>query len=116
MNQIKILTKQVAIYGFSTILVRILNYFLVPLHTNIFGRSEFGMVTNLYAYVAIFLIILTYGLETGFFRFINKEKNDKNIVYSTCLISLLTTTSFFLVIALLMRKTIAGLLNYADRP
>ena len=69
MSQIKKLAGQTAYYGISSILGRVLNFALVPLYTRVFLESEYGVVINLYSYVAFLNIIYTYGLETSFFRF-----------------------------------------------
>lgn len=77
MGQLKKLAGQTAIYGVSSILGRIINYFLVGLHTSIFLRNELGVVSYLYGYVALALIIITFGMETTFFRFATKHNNPK---------------------------------------
>ena len=69
----KSLAKDTAIYGLSSIVGRFINWMLVPVYTNILTRGEYGIVTNVYGYVALILVILTYGMETGFFRFMNKK-------------------------------------------
>ena len=74
MNPLKKLAGQTAIYGVSSVIGRLLNYLLVPLYTRYFVPSEYGVVTEVYAYVAFLIIILTYGLETAFFHFSKKEK------------------------------------------
>ena len=74
MAGIKGLAKDTAVYGLSSIVGRFLNWCLVPLYTNIFPESEYGVVTLVYSVVALALIILTYGMETGFFRFTNHER------------------------------------------
>ena len=94
MNPLKQLAGQTAIYGLSSIVGRLLNYLLVPLYTRYFIPAEYGVVTELYAYVAFLVIILTYGLETAFFRFSQKQY-DKNLVYSTSLISLVVSSILF---------------------
>ena len=72
--QMKILAKETAIYGVSSIVGKFLNWLLVPLYTYVLAQqSDYGIVTNLYAWTALLLVVLTYGMETGFFRFINKE-------------------------------------------
>ena len=66
----KSLAKDTAIYGLSSIIGKFLNYLLVPLYTYVLARTDdYGIVTNLYAWTALLLVILTYGMETGFFRF-----------------------------------------------
>ncbi len=96
MPGIKSLAKDTAIYGLSSIIGRFLNWCLVPLYTNVFDQSEYGVVTFVYAAVALALIVLTYGMETGFFRFANHERwSNPMEVYSTALISLATTSIVF---------------------
>ena len=91
MNPLKKLAGQTAIYGLSSVIGRLLNYLLVPLYTRYFLPEEYGVVTEVYAYVAFLVVILTYGLETAFFRFSEKENNTR-IVYSTALISLISSS------------------------
>ena len=75
----KRLAKDTAVYGLSSILGRMLNWLLVPMYSRVLaGTGEFGVMTNLYGWTALLLVLLTYGMETGFFRFINK-KEIKNI-------------------------------------
>ncbi len=90
------LAKDTAVYGISSIVGRFLNWCLVPLYTIMFPPEEYGVVTYVYSVVALALIILTYGMETGFFRFANHDKwKDPMTVYSTSLISLATTSTLF---------------------
>ncbi len=91
--------KDTAIYGVSSIVGRFLNWCLVPLYTITFPVAEYGVVTYVYSVVALALIILIYGMETGFFRFANHERwTDPLEVYSTSLISLAFTSSAFVVL------------------
>ncbi len=115
MNPLKKLAGETAIYGVSSILGRLLNWLLVPLYTIVFVTEEYGIVTNLMAYVAISLVMLTYGLETGYFRFANDEK-FKLKVYSTTFFSVLTTSSIFLLLILLFLDPVSSFLNVANRP
>lgn len=114
MSSIKKLAGQTAIYGISTIVGRLLNYFLVPLYTYKFrDPKDFGINTEFYAYVSFLNIILTYGMETALFNFSVREEN-KNRVYSTALISLLSTTFVFLISALFFTDNIAEAMQYPD--
>ena len=98
----KSLAKDTAIYGVSSIIGRFLNWCLVPLYTIAFPVAEYGVVTFVYSVVAIALIVLTYGMETGFFRFANHERwSDPMEVYSTSLISLASTSSLFVILVAL---------------
>ena len=79
MANLRSLVKDTAIYGISSIAGRFINYLLVPIQTAAFaaGGGEYGVVTNIYAYTALLMVILTYGMETTFFRFINKTEDDQ---------------------------------------
>ena len=113
MNPLKKLASQTAIYGLSSVVGRLLNYLLVPLYTRYFLPEEYGVVTELYAYVAFLVIILTYGLETAFFRFSQTEKNSR-VVYSTSLISLLFSSLLFITLMFLFSEKIAYSIGYAS--
>ena len=111
--QMKILAKETAIYGVSSIVGKFLNWMLVPLYTYVLQQqSDYGIVTNLYAWTALLLVILTYGMETGFFRFANKEGENPQTVYSTSLIALFTTSLLFAVACVVWQVQIADALGY----
>ena len=111
----KVLAKETAIYGLSSIIGKFLNYLLVPLYTYVLARTaDYGIVTNLYAWTALLLVILTYGMETGFFRFANREDYDPKQVYRTAFVSLLTTSTIFAVLCVVFRQPIANGLGYAE--
>ena len=112
MNPFKKLLSQTAIYGLSSVIGRLLNYLLVPLYTRYFLPAEYGVVTELYAYVAFLVIVLTYGLETAFFRF-SKKNNDVKVVYSTALISLIVSSVIFVVLMFVCSSSIANWMGYA---
>ncbi len=118
MANLKSLAKDTAIYGLSSIIGRFLNYLLVPLYTHVIASSsgDYGIVTNLYAYTALLLVILTYGMETTFFRFSNKEGENPDKVYSTILTSVLTTSVLFAGLVVLFIRPISSALGYADHP
>tara|TARA_B100001769_G_scaffold84056_1_gene63967 strand:- start:316 stop:1794 length:1479 start_codon:yes stop_codon:yes gene_type:complete len=113
LNPLKKLASQTAIYGLSSVVGRLLNYLLVPLYTRYFLPEEYGVVTELYAYVAFLVIILTYGLETAFFRFSQTEKNSR-VVYSTSLISLLFSSLLFITLMFLFSENIADSIGYSN--
>ena len=114
MNPLKKLASQTAIYGLSSVVGRLLNYLLVPLYTRYFLPAEYGVVTELYAYVAFLVVILTYGMETAFFRFSKKEETTK--VYSTTLISLLISSVVFVGLIFLNSSAISEWLGYVNHP
>lgn len=118
MANLKSLAKDTAVYGLSSIIGRFLNYLLVPLYTHVIASSSggYGVVTNLYAYTALLLVILTYGMETAFFRFANKEGENPDKVYSTILTSVLTTSVLFVGLVVLFIGPVSSALGYADHP
>ena len=112
---IKKLAKETAIYGLSSIVGRFLNWLLVPMYTRVLvTTADYGIVTNLYGWAALLLIVLTYGMETGFFRFMNKSEENAGTVYSTILTSLLVTSSLFIGLIALFLTPISGFLGYAS--
>lgn len=114
-NSMKILAKETAIYGLSSIIGKFLNWLLVPLYTYVLAQqSDYGIVTNLYAWTALLLVILTYGMETGFFRFANKEGEHPNTVYVTAMVSLFITSLLFAVLCCVFCRPIAAALGYPD--
>ena len=102
MANLKSLAKDTAIYGMSSILGRFLNYLLVPLYTAKLSAASggYGIITNVYAYTALLLVILTYGMETTFFRFANKEGENAQHMYSTILIAVGSTSLLFMALVL----------------
>ncbi|MBI4648990.1 MAG: oligosaccharide flippase family protein [Bacteroidia bacterium] len=115
-NPIKELAGQTMIYGFGTIVPRLLNFLLLtPFYTRIFAREEFGIFSELYSYSAILLVILTYGMETAYFRFTGTEQNHSK-VYGTALISLLSTSFLFLVLLFLFSSPLSHLIHYEHNP
>lgn len=118
MSGLKSLAKETAIYGVSSIVGRFLNYLLVPVYTIALPASSggYGVVTNIYAWVALILVLLTCGMETGFFRFANKGQDDPMRVYSTTLLSVSIGSVVFVVLGLLFLEPIAGWLEYGEHP
>ena len=118
MAGLKSLAKETAIYGESSIVGRFLNYLLVPVYTIALPASSggYGVVTNIYAWVALILVLLTCGMETGFFRFANKGQDDPMRVYSTTLLSVSIGSLVFVALGLLFLEPIAGWLEYGEHP
>lgn len=106
MAGIKTLAKETAVYGLSSIIGRFLNWCLVPLYVYLFPTEEYGIVSYLYSFTAVALVILNYGMETGFFRFANKEA-DPERVYTTSLISVGTTSALFVILLSLLLHPVA---------
>lgn len=118
MAGLRSLAKETAIYGMSSIIGRFLNYLLVPIYTNALPMESggYGVITNMYAITALLMVFLTYGMETGFFRFANKGEEDPMRVYSTTLLSVGGTAAVFLIICLSFLHPIAGFLGYGEHP
>ena len=118
MANLKSLVKDTAIYGISSIAGRFINYLLVPIQTAAFaaGGGEYGVVTNIYAYTALLMVILTYGMETTFFRFINKTEDDPMRVYSTVLVSVGVSSLLFVIAVFALLPQIAGFMKYPAHP
>jgi len=115
MNLVKKLAGQTAVYGLSSILGRILGYLLVPLYTRVFLPGAYGTVSVFYAYASFLIVVLTYGMETAYFRF-NENHPEPQKVYSNALIALITTTALFLLLVLPFSGSIASLIEYPDHP
>ena len=115
-NEVKKLAGQTVIYGGSTVLARLLNYLLVPIHTYVFSdAAQYGVVGELYAWTSLFIVILTYGMETAFFKF-SQDDSIKDRVYSTVVGSLLFTSTIFIVLCSVFVQPIADWLRYPDHP
>lgn len=113
-NPLKQLAGQTAIYGVSSVLGRFLNYLLVPIHTYVFLKAQYGVVTELYAYIAFLMIILTYGMETAYFRYNEKAAKSRDSVYSTVMFSILSTTALFFLLVFIFRGDLAALVEHSD--
>lgn len=118
MANLKSLAKDTAIYGLSSIMARFINYLLVPIQTAKFNAAggQYGIITNVYAYVALLIILLTYGMETTFFRFMSKEGEEPKKVYATTLKTVGFTSLLFALIVIVFLNPIAGVLGYTDHP
>ena len=117
-KELKTLVKDTAIYGLSSIVGRFLNYLLVPLHTTkiIAESGGYGVVSNVYAYTALLMALLTFGMETTFFRFSNKEGEDSRKVYGTTLWMVGGVSLLFAVLCFVFNAPISAFMGYADHP
>ena len=115
MSTIKKLAGQTAVYGLSSIVGRLLNYLLVPVHTAAFLPSEYGVVAEFYAYVAFFVVLLTYGMETAFFRFVNRAAPaDREKVFNQAASFVLILNAVFLLLIFGFSQSIANWMGYPD--
>jgi O-antigen/teichoic acid export membrane protein len=112
-NPLKRLAGDTAIYGLSTIVARLINYLLVAYHTRVLDRAQYGVFTEFYGYVTFFLVLLTYGMETGFFRFSSRTDRPQGAVFGTSMAALLATSTLFLA---LVASNIAGVSAWMGYP
>lgn len=117
-NPLKKLAGQTAIYGLTSIVGRLLNWFLVPVYIGVaeFSKAQYGIITEMYAYVAFLVVFLTYGMETAFFRFSTLKEHDPKNVYTTVVHSLFLTSFLFIAAAFLFDQSIADWLKYPNNP
>jgi O-antigen/teichoic acid export membrane protein len=111
MTPLKKLARETAVYGLSSIIGRLLNYFLVPLYTRIFLPYEYGIVTELYAYASFLMVLLTFGMETTFFRF-SESHIEKGKVYSTSIMPVIGVNLVFILLGIIGSSFIADKLHY----
>jgi len=114
-SSIKQLAGQTAVYGLSSIIGRLLNYLLVPFYTRIFMAQEYGVVSELFAWVSFLAVLYTYGMETSFFHFANKSHGTRR-VYNTGITSLLISSVLLSGMAILFSGSIADTLDYGKHP
>lgn len=112
-NPLKQLAGETAIYGFSSILARVLNFLFVPIYTRTLTQMQYGVVTEFMAYIAILQVVLVLGLETGCFRFANKEGEDPRRVYSGALLTVFGLNLAFLACMVAFSDPLAAALGYA---
>lgn len=113
MSNIKKLAGQTATYGLPSIIGRILNYILVPIYTDQFIPEEYGIVSEFYAYVGFFVILLMMGMETTFFRFVNQSE-DKEKTFNQAFSIVLIVNSIFLITVVYFSQSIADWMRYPD--
>lgn len=112
-NALKQLAGETAIYGLSTILARVINFLFVPFYTRLLVPEQYGVVTELLAYIAVLQVALVMGLETGCFRFASKEGIDKDKVYTNAFLSVFAVNAAFLALLVIFVKPLAAALGYA---
>lgn len=115
LNPLKRLAGQTAIYGAGTILGRLINYLLTPFYIYILSQAEIGVFTEGYAYIAILLVLLTFGMETAIFKFASTEEN-KNKVFSTAFLFVVMAIGGFWFIITAFAGNLAEILRYPTHP
>lgn len=112
-NPIKKLLGQTAVYGLPSILGRLLNFLLVPIYTGFFDPKDYGVVSELYAWVAFLVVFLSFGMETAFFRFL-QNKEDKKAVFDNSFLTVIGINTIFFLLLLFFNQNIADLLFYSE--
>lgn len=118
MANLKSLAKDTAIYGISSIAARFINYLLVPIETFAWAASggQYGIITNVYSYTAILIILLTFGMETTFFRFANKDGESAQMVFSTALRMVGAIALVFAILVIIFLKPLSSFMGYSQHP
>ena len=116
MIEIKRLFGQTVVYGFSSVLARVLNFLLVPLYTILFIPSEYAIVSEMYAYAALLMVFGSFGMETTFFRFTEISGSSKSTVFSTAFNFLLVNAIALLVLGITFHKKIGQLIQHPNHP
>jgi len=114
-NDLRSLASQTALYGLSTVVGRLLNYLLVPLHTRLFEPQDYGVITDFYAMAALLAVVYTYGMETAFFRFVNRKDANENAVYATSFYAVLFTSLIMSALLWMNADTLAFNLRHPDK-
>lgn len=115
MSSLKKLAGETALYGLSSIVGRFISYLLVPLYTSVFDAAAYGIVTELYAYVAFFIIVYTFGMETAFFRFASNNKENESQIYNNSFSFILVISIFSSAILALFATPLVELMEYPGR-
>jgi O-antigen/teichoic acid export membrane protein len=113
LSGLKKLASDTLIYGASTIIARMINWLITPIYTYNFAPAQFGIFTNLLAYVAFIQVLLTFGMETSYFRFASRSKEPEKI-FGTAIISLLMSSVLFVILIITFSRDIANLIGYQD--
>ncbi len=118
MAGIRTLAGDTVIYGLSTIVTRMLNYLLTPYLTRVMGTGEYGVITDLYSLIPFALVLLTMGLESGYFRFAGKAESEgeKNRLFVTLWVVTIAAAAVFGILAVMFRAPVASVLGYGDNP
>lgn len=116
-NPIKKLVGQTAIYGLSSIIGRFLNYLLVPLYVSVFAAtSDYGVISELYAWIAFLMVFLTFGMETAYFKYLNDRPEEKEKIFRNSMLSVLSVNAVFILLILFFNQFIANQLLFSEHP
>lgn len=116
MARIRALFGQTAIYGLTSVVSRLPTFLLVPYHVSNFAPDEYGIITDLYAVMAFLNVILSFGMETAFFRFLNKYPHQRDYVISTGYVLMIGISLGFIVLGFMMSSALSDVMGYSDRP
>lgn len=116
MSSLRSLASQTVIYGLTTILARLLNFALTPLHTDVIAKADYGVISDLYAMIAFLMVILTFAMETAFFRFNRDERYNSDTVFSHALLFTLFSSALLLGLVFVFNDKLAVVLQYEEQP
>ena len=115
MSSLRNLASQTVVYGLTTILARLLNFALTPIHTDLIPKSDYGVLSDLYSMIAFLMVILTFGMETAFFRFNRDAKYEQDKVFSHSLLFVVFTSALLIILSLVFNDSLAQTLKYEER-
>ncbi|WP_107039507.1 oligosaccharide flippase family protein [Brumimicrobium mesophilum] len=116
-NPLKKLAGQTAVYGLSSIVGRLLNYLLVPLYVSVFIEpSDYGVISELYAWIAFIMVLLTFGMETAFFKFLSDHPQNKEKIFRNSMLSIVLINAIFLLLVLVFNGPIADAMLFSENP
>ena len=116
MSKLKRLAGETILYGFGSIIPRFLNFLLVRLHTAVFVPEEYGLITKLFAYVAVINTIFMFGMETAYFRFANKQGADEKRIFNITQTVVLIVSGLSSILLIVFAQPVANYLDIASRP
>lgn len=111
MSVLKKFLGQTAVYGFSTVISRLFNFILTPLFTKAYPTATFGIFTKMYAYASLINAVLAFGMESTYFRYLNKHEDKKQEVYNNSFLCIAFISTLFLITGLVFVNPIAGYLT-----
>lgn len=115
MSALKRFFKDTIIYGIAAVLPRVINFLLVRIHTDALPASNYAENTNFYIWIALFTVLITFGMETAFFRFY-KTENKKDDIISTSFLSVLVAALLFVTVAFSFSDFFTNLFDFSENP
>ena len=115
MGTIKRFFQDTIIYGIAAVLPRVINFLLVKVHTDALPTSNYAENTNFFIWIALLIVLLTFGFETAFFRFYNSEEKKDSLI-STAQLSVIVSTSIFVLLAFSFSDFFTQIFDFNNNP